>query len=61
MTEEEVVGAFIEAVNPGQILGSGDVSDVLFSAVVVDDVTVKVLPAITHESVWGCIVEAPAK
>ena len=60
--EEEVIRALDEAVNPGRIFSGGDVLDLLFGAVVVDDVTVKVLPAIAHESMWGSIVEAdPAK
>ena len=56
--EEEVICALDEAVNPGRIFGGGDVLDLLFGAVVVDDVTVKVLPAVAHESMRGSIVEA---
>ena len=58
MAEEEVIRALDEAVNPGRIFGGGDVLDLLFGAVVVDDITVKVLPAVAHESMWGSIVEA---
>ena len=58
MAEKEVVGALDEAINPGCILGGGDMLDFLLSTVVIDNVTVKVLPTIAHESVWGSIVEA---
>ena len=56
--EEEVVCAFDQTVDPGCIFGSGDVLDVLFGTVIVDNITVEVLPAIAHESVWDGIVKA---